>query len=227
LWWFAMAATAVVLLLRWDGALMAARPDSRFFRDLAELLSRSADGRLLFPSATVAIAALMALRRTRTARWVGAMTLGAILCGLSANVFRGLLGRTRPEAPVEQGWFGPRKDGRWIVGKHAYSSFPSGHTAAAAGFGLVLFLRGRRPGLFGASYALSVAWSRVHLGVHRPSDVAAGFLLSAFVVFLLRDRFRALLGIQPTPEWSPVFPIGSEPRKAQGLADDSKDLVPT
>jgi len=215
------------LLLRWDMALMEARPASPSLEDLAQVISHSADGKILFPVGFLAMGVFAAVRRIRWARWIGAMLLGAILCGLLANVFRGLIGRTRPEAPVEQGWFGPRKDGRWIVGKHAYSSFPSGHTAAAGGFGLVLFLRGRRWGLVGAAYALSVAWSRVQLGVHRPSDVAAGFLLSAMVVFLVRDRLRAFLGIHFRSGLATFFSVGAEPRKPQAVRDDSQDLVPT
>jgi membrane-associated phospholipid phosphatase len=224
---FAGALLLFGLLLRWDVALMAARPVSPALEDLAQVLSHSADGKVLFPVGVLVLGVFAAVRRIGWARWIGAMLLGAILCGLLANVFRGLIGRTRPEAPVEQGWFGPRKDGHWIVGKHAYSSFPSGHTAAAGGFGLILFLRGRRWGVIGAAYALSVAWSRVQLGVHRPSDVAAGLLLSAVVIFLVRDRLRAFLGIHFRSDWAPFFPIGSGPRKAQGLADDSQDLVPT
>ena len=75
------------------------------------------------------------------------------------------------------------------------SSFPSGHTTQAAAFwlALALTLRGaalprRTVWLASAGallIALAVAWSRVYLGVHYPSDVAAGLLLgSGWAVFV-------------------------------------------
>jgi membrane-associated phospholipid phosphatase len=63
-------------------------------------------------------------------------------------------------------------------------SFPSGHTALAAALAIAVFLlsRGTRwqwPALVtGALVAVAVALSRVYLGVHYPTDVAASFLSS-------------------------------------------------
>ena len=77
------------------------------------------------------------------------------------------------------------------------SSFPSGHTTQAAAFWLALALTLRATALrrqtvwlvcAGAVLiALAVAWSRVYLGVHYPSDVIAGLLLgSGWAVFVAR-----------------------------------------
>jgi membrane-associated phospholipid phosphatase len=66
------------------------------------------------------------------------------------------------------------------------SSFPSGHATQASAFwlGLVLALGMSVPRRLAwlmrggaVLVALAVAWSRVYLGVHYPSDVAAGLLL--------------------------------------------------
>jgi undecaprenyl-diphosphatase len=66
-------------------------------------------------------------------------------------------------------------------------SFPSGHASMAVGFWELLALlvavklRGRRRwGLIamGAILALLVGFSRVYLGVHYPSDVQRGYLLT-------------------------------------------------
>jgi undecaprenyl-diphosphatase len=67
------------------------------------------------------------------------------------------------------------------------SSFPSGHTTQASAFWLALALalpatgvsrRAAWAAIAGALLiAVVVAWSRVYLGVHYPSDVVAGFLL--------------------------------------------------
>ena len=74
-------------------------------------------------------------------------------------------------------------------------SFPSEHTTQAAGIYLTIAImlsqslkRGWREAAIALSVliALAVAWSRVYLGVHYPTDVAAGLLLGwgwALLVF--------------------------------------------
>jgi undecaprenyl-diphosphatase len=75
-------------------------------------------------------------------------------------------------------------------------SFPSEHTAQAAAIYLTIAIllskglkRGWRELVIGLAVliALAVAWSRVYLGVHYPTDVIAGLLLGwswALLVFL-------------------------------------------
>jgi undecaprenyl-diphosphatase len=121
----------------------------------------------------------------RAARVLGAMLLAGLVSGVAGTGLRSIIGRTRPEVSVEQGWFGPRKDGRWIIGRHAYASFPSGHASIAAGLGFMAFVWGARAGGLGLVFALAVAWSRFHLGAHRASDVWAGLLVGALTVTLL------------------------------------------
>jgi undecaprenyl-diphosphatase len=76
----------------------------------------------------------------------------------------------------------------WLTNAHGYS-FPSGHTLAAvmiSGFALwILHRPGRtaRNGVLSAIFllwVLAVAYSRVFLGVHYASDVAASAALGAF-----------------------------------------------
>ena len=71
----------------------------------------------------------------------------------------------------------------WIEHKPT-SGFPSRHGAVglAFGFSAVLVSPVRWLGVLGLIIGLSIAWSRVALGVHFPSDVIAGGLIAALVV---------------------------------------------
>ncbi len=86
---------------------------------------------------------------------------------ISSGILKSLIERPRPFDAVE----GARK----LIGAHA-SSFPSSHAANtfAAGTFLALRFRRWRPALI---LPPLVAYSRVYVGVHYPSDVLAGSAL--------------------------------------------------
>ncbi|BCW71570.1 hypothetical protein NicSoilB8_26140 [Arthrobacter sp. NicSoilB8] len=71
------------------------------------------------------------------------------------------------------------------------NSFPSGHVsfAVALGFALYFLARGTRlarvTAVGAAAMALVVAWSRLYIGVHYPTDVVASFLAASAAVVLL------------------------------------------
>lgn len=94
------------------------------------------------------------------------------------------------------------------------NSFPSGHVcfAVALGFAVYFLARGTRWGTVTAVaapvVALIVAWSRLYIGVHYPTDVAASFLSAAAAVVVvtglwnaaaprLARRFGAFSGARP------------------------------
>jgi undecaprenyl-diphosphatase len=70
-------------------------------------------------------------------------------------------------------------------------SFPSGHVCFAAALGIALYFqargtrRARATAVAAAGMAVLVAWSRLYLGVHYPTDVAGSFLAAAAAVILL------------------------------------------
>jgi membrane-associated phospholipid phosphatase len=195
----------VMAVMPADEPLLAMRnltPDALF---LANFVSRMADHRYLLPGGALLALVLFRVRRPRAGRLVLVMLLGSLLAGLSGTLLRSVVGRTRPESGVQQGWYGPRKDGRWIIGRHAYAAFPSGHTSSAAGLGLILFGVGRTAGLAGLAYALLVGWGRVMLGAHRPSDIAAGLVVGAITALLLWPKVRA---------WTETGPTSSAPAAA-------------
>lgn len=77
------------------------------------------------------------------------------------------------------------------------SSFPSGHaTAGACAAELLAADLGHRRAWW--TLAVLVGWSRVHVGVHHPSDVVAGWVVGAGAAHAA-DRFWPPPGSTPTP----------------------------
>lgn len=96
--------------------------------------------------------------------------IAALLAGLFGDVFRYGLGRARPNSGYAEGFYGPSLSSR-------FHSFPSGHTTTAFGTAVaagVIFPPVMAPGLILAS---GVAWSRLYLNYHHPSDILMGSVL--------------------------------------------------
>jgi len=127
-------------------------------------------------------------RRFYNARWqrilLSAM-IASTLAGMVVNTSRLTTGRTRPRAAAEQGWYGPRHDSKWLVGNADFNSFPSGHTATAVGFAGVLIFAVPAWGIPAMIAALAIALSRILLGAHHASDVAAGAVVALVVAWLV------------------------------------------
>jgi membrane-associated phospholipid phosphatase len=125
-------------------------------------------------------------RRARSVRWqrllLSAM-IASTLAGMAVNASRLTTGRTRPRAEAAQGWYGPRHDGRWLVGKADFNSFPSGHTATAVGFAGVLLFGAPAWGSVAIAIAGLIAYSRLLLGAHHPSDVVAATVIALAVAW--------------------------------------------
>ena len=140
---------------------------------LAYWLGKIGDWPPLLAAGLLIVLAAVRRRRFEAGRLVLLVVLAGMLSGLSATVIRSFTGRTRPGAPAPQGFYGPRREGRWVVGKAAFNSFPSGHTATVAGLTVAAWMVRRRAGLSIGVFALLVAWSRVAGGHHHFSDVVA------------------------------------------------------
>ncbi|MDO4294855.1 MAG: phosphatase PAP2 family protein [bacterium] len=72
-------------------------------------------------------------------------------------------------------------------------SFPSGHTLASVEAALMLYLHHRRWGVLAGLLALGIAFSRLYLFVHFPTDVLAGALLALFNVWLVHRKLQPAL----------------------------------
>ena len=101
------------------------------------------------------------------------LTLDLIACTL---VLKPLIGRLRP--------FVERPDVVLLIPPPGDASFPSGHTAAS--FAAVFALKASGSPLWKPAllWALLIAFSRLYLYVHWPSDVLGGAVLGAVVGWL-------------------------------------------
>lgn len=104
--------------------------------------------------------------------------------GLFVAIVKRLIGRARPLVEGNDPFlFHPFA---WQV---KYAALPSGHatTAFAAAFAVGALWPGLRPVMW--VYAIGVAFSRVALTSHHPSDVLAGVVVAWLGVTLVRDMF--------------------------------------
>ena len=160
---------------------------SDFLNPIMKVLTHSGDKGILL---IVLILAFLIIPRTRA---IGIMsTISIVIEALLNNVLlKNLIARTRPDDEIE-GLIN-------LVGRQSDYSFPSGHTGAAfavAGAMLVVALFGlpmiEKTGEFKREdpsltfklisvilimYATLLAFSRMYVGVHYPTDVLCGLLL--------------------------------------------------
>ncbi|HWD02460.1 MAG TPA: phosphatase PAP2 family protein [Amycolatopsis sp.] len=192
---------------RTDRGLMArsaALPRTRA-DDGLRMLSKSANKSRLW----WVVVALLALRKGSTRR-AALRGVGAIAGASAAANLAGkpLFPRRRPaEDEVPQH--------RRLRTRPASSSFPSGHAASAAAFATAVTMESPRAGLFVVPLAGAVAYSRVHTGVHWPSDVGAGIAIGVGVAALMRH-------------WWPVHegvPVHVAPRADAPETRDGEDLL--
>ncbi|MDX1511612.1 MAG: phosphatase PAP2 family protein [Nitriliruptorales bacterium] len=131
-----------------------------------------------------AAATLAALGRRERAIDVG---VSGGLAWIAAQGAKPLLDRPRPY----------ESDGaERLVAVPAGSSWPSGHAAVAAAMAVALSEDARQPApAMLAGMSVFVAASRVHVGVHHPSDVIAGWGLGVLVANVWRLVRRPVLGL--------------------------------
>ncbi|WOS62736.1 phosphatase PAP2 family protein [Sinorhizobium fredii] len=150
---------------------------------------------MIYTSATLLLIAFVVRRasrrdtirqRARTARNLSAYFLLTI--GTASALVHGLkllIGRARPELFADYGAYSLTP----FTGDRLFESFPSGHsTAAGAFFGAFAMLKPELRPLF-LILALLIGVSRVIVGAHYPSDVAAGLLLGLWVAMMVAFLF--------------------------------------
>lgn len=162
-------------------ALRAAHLDHRGLDLLMRGLSASADHSKLWAAVACGMVAVGDPVSRRSA--IRGLVAGATASLVANQLLKRVLPRRRPTMALRPGR-SPRR-------VPTSSSFPSGHSASAAAF--VAAVAPRSPTARSALFALAatVAYSRVHTGVHHPSDVVAGLGVGAGVGILVRRRWPA------------------------------------
>ena len=110
-------------------------------------------------------------------RRTGITVLLGLIIGLIAVNFgiKNIVARPRPCSinPVEL-----------LVPYPSEYSFPSGHTVASFGAAISIFIRNKKLGACAIGVASVIAFSRLYLYVHFPSDVLGGIVIGAAIALL-------------------------------------------
>ncbi|MBE5931967.1 MAG: phosphatase PAP2 family protein [Lachnospiraceae bacterium] len=163
-------------LLEWDaGVLLWIQENMRtdLMTTIMKGITRLGNGGCLWIALAVV---LLVIGKTRK---VGAMSvLSLIITFVTVNLgIKNIVARTRPYEVI---------DGLVnLVEKQSDFSFPSGHSAHAFAVGVVLLVM--LPRKFGVPIfiiSILMAYSRLYIGVHYPTDVIAGVLLGTIIAFI-------------------------------------------
>ena len=177
------------------GRLPHGRHD-HFFRTLSASATK---GKLWFAVAGV-LGAVPG--RERRAAVHGLLALG-VASAVTNLGFKTLLPRARP-LPEHLPVF------RFVHPQPISSSLPSGHSASAVAFTLGVGFVSPVAGLVLAPIAAGVAYSRVHIGAHWPSDVLFGSAIGAGAALLTRRWW---------PERAPMPQVRQSPAEVPVLTD--------
>lgn len=138
-----------------------------FCDGLFSFITHFGDGGILW--ILLAVGMLFFKKTRKTGLMIGAALILGLIFG--NGILKNLFQRVRPydleEALVQTP----------LIEKPSDWSFPSGHTLASFEAATVLMIRDRRFGIPALVLAFLIAFSRLYLYVHFPSDVLAGVLL--------------------------------------------------
>lgn len=120
----------------------------------------------------IAVAAVLLLNR-KTRKTGLQLTIALIICGIVGNIIlKPQVARIRPFI---------RYDIPLLIPAPKDFSFPSGHTYSAFTTALIIYKSNRKWGIFMFIFAVLMAFSRMYLFVHYPTDILAGIILGLLI----------------------------------------------
>lgn len=105
--------------------------------------------------------------------------------GLTADIFKWILGRARPSLLFSEGFYGLD----WFRIEKSWTSFPSGHSATAFSVAAAFSLLYPAAAPLFYTAAFLIAFSRMVLGQHYLSDVIAGSAIGVVTSIILYNRY--------------------------------------
>src|SRR3954469_10650202 len=210
----------------WDArlhALIGTIPASPADRWLRRLSNAANHGRIW-----LAFAVLLGLKKGSLRRGAGRGLRPLGGSSLLVNVvLKRIFGRVRPDLE------NLRADRR-LRREPGTLSFPSGHAASAAAFAAGVAMENSLAGTALAPVAAAVGYSRVHVGVHYPRDVLAGFLVGGAVAVGSQHWWRVrptdAARVRPAQE-APALPDGAglviavNPRSGTDDYDPAQEIL--
>lgn len=140
----------------------------------------------------IVLTILLAVKRS-TRKTAAALAVALALCLLFGNLLlKPLIGRIRP--------FNVQDAVTLLITAPLDYSFPSGHTMSSFAAAMVLLRTDRRMGIPAMVLAALIAFSRMYLYVHYPTDVLAGLLLGCLFGWLSVSIIRRRT--EPRPDKS-------------------------
>ena len=134
------------------------------------------------------LAALLMIISKRYRKYGFLMLVTLALCTLIGNsIIKPLVGRIRP-CNVDTSI-------ALLISRPEGFSFPSGHTTSSAGAATIILIADKKLGTVAWVLAIMIAFSRLYLYVHYPSDVFAGLILGiglALLTMLLYKQLKLL-----------------------------------
>ena len=129
------------------------------------------------------VVAVVCLLNKKT-RKCGIMMVVALLFSLLIGniILKPLVARTRP--------FDINTDIILLIKKPLDFSFPSGHSMASFAAATIIYYNNKKYGIFSLILAGLIAFSRLYLYVHFPSDVIAGILIGSLIGWLTIQIFK-------------------------------------